>query len=49
MPDIDFGVEGISKLFRGIDPDKASGPDQMTAGFLKETANQIASIYCHLY
>ena len=34
--------EGVAQLLLNIQPDKASGPDNLPARFLKEVANQIA-------
>jgi len=44
MPDISFGTEGIKKLLLGLNPAKASGPDQIPIQILKEAAHQIAPI-----
>ena len=49
MPDITFGVEGIAKLLSNINHTKTGGPDNLPARFLKETANQIAPMYTHLF
>ena len=50
MPVIEFGVEGILKLLREINPKKAGGPDNVPARFLKEAAEELASsIYRHLF
>jgi len=35
-------VEGIAELLRNIDPNKANGPDQLPARFLKEVSLEIA-------
>ena len=49
MPYITFGQSGIAKLFNNINPSKAGGPDKLPARFLKETANEIAPMYAHLF
>ena len=49
MPDITFGEEGIKKLLKNVKPHKAGGPDRVPARFLKETANEIAPVYQHLF
>ena len=42
MPDIEVSVEGVTKLLRDINPNKASGPDEIPARILKLAAEEIA-------
>eukprot|EP00112_Aurelia_sp_Birch-Aquarium-sp1_P023361 Seg693.6 transcript_id=Seg693.6/GoldUCD/mRNA.D3Y31 product="LINE-1 retrotransposable element ORF2 protein" protein_id=Seg693.6/GoldUCD/D3Y31 len=49
MDNINFGLEGVIKLFSGINPDKASGPDKLPARYLKETATETGKLYHHLF
>ena len=49
MPNITFGQIGIAKLFNNINPSKAGGPDKLPARLLKETADEIAPMYTHLF
>jgi hypothetical protein len=39
MPDINITTEGIAKLLQKINPAKASGPDNISARFLKDFSN----------
>lgn len=49
MPNIVFGEEGVRKLLANINTSKASGPDMIPARFIKETADQLARVFTHLY
>lgn len=49
MPDITFGVEGVIKQFQNINPSKSSGPDQLPARYLKETAMESGQMFHHLF
>ena len=49
MPNITFGQIGIAKLLNNINPSKAGGPDKLPARLLKETADEIAPMYTHLF
>ena len=44
MPDISITTAGILKLLQNLDIHKASGPDQVSARVLKETAESVAPI-----
>ena len=44
MPDIFISVFGVHKLLTDLNPFKATGPDAISACFLKETANEIAPL-----
>ena len=43
MPDIIVTEEGVAKLLRRINPNKACGPDMIPARILKEFADEISS------
>ena len=42
MPPITVGLEGVKKLLRNLNPNKASGPDEIPSRLLKAVADQIA-------
>lgn len=42
IKDIVISTNGVAKLLRNTKPNKASGPDNIPAKFLKETANELA-------
>ena len=42
MPDIIISVEGVAKLLHDLNPNKASGPDNISARILKLAAEEIA-------
>ena len=42
MPEITITINGVKNLLEKIDPDKASGPDMVSAKFLKEVATEIS-------
>ena len=43
MPEIAIDTAGVKKLMKELNPFKASGPDEVTARFLKETFNELAA------
>ena len=43
MPEISIDTAGVKKLMKELNPFKASGPDGVTARFLKETFNELAA------
>ena len=49
MPDISISVSGVHKLLSDLNPFKATGPDAISARFLKETANEIAPMLTCLF
>ena len=49
MPDISISVFGVHKLLSDLNPFKATGPDAISARFLKETANEIAPMLTCLF
>ena len=44
-----IGEEGVRKLLAGINPSKASGPDEIPCRLLKELADQLAPVFTHLF
>ena len=42
MPEITITINGVKKLLEKINPHKASGPDMVSAKFLKEVATEIS-------
>ena len=49
MPPIDIGTNGIIKQLKNLNQNKATGPDELPARVLKETAEQIAPIITHIF
>ena len=49
MPEIIITIPGVLKLLSEINPHKASGPDNIPALVLKETASEIAPMLTHLF
>ena len=45
MPDISIHVSGVHKLLSDLNPFKATGSDTISACFLKERANELASMH----
>ena len=51
-PDIDhleIGLEGVAKQFNNINPNKASGPDELPARLLKTVSSEIAPLMQFLF
>ena len=46
---LEIGLNGIIKQLKALNPNKASGPDEIPAKVLKETANGIAPIIHHIF
>ena len=44
IPALDIQAEGVRKLLQELDPHKATGPDNIPANLLKQTASQIAPL-----
>ena len=42
MPEINITKEGIPRLLKNLAPSKASGPDMISARFLKKIADEVA-------
>ena len=49
MPPLDIGANGIIKQLKNLNQNKATGPDELPARVLKETAEQIAPIITHIF
>ena len=49
IPDIQFSIPGIAKLLKGLDPRKASGPDQISCRLLGALADELAPVFTVLY
>lgn len=46
MPDIEVSLEGVVKLLKELNPNKASGPDGIPAHILKLAAEEVAPALC---
>ena len=46
---VNISQTGVEKLLARLNPAKASGPDELSAHFLKETAAQISHMYAFLF
>ena len=44
-----IGTNGIIKQLKNLNQNKATGPDELPARVLKETAEQIAPIITHIF
>ena len=49
IPDLTIREEGIEKLLAGLNPSKASGPDEIPARLLKELAKELAPVVTSLF
>ena len=49
IPDIDTSREGVLKLLKKINPNKASGPDMIPARILKDLAEELAPILTEIF
>ena len=49
IPPLDIGTNGIIKQLKNLNQNKATGPDELPARVLKETAEQIAPIITHIF
>ena len=49
MQNIEISVNGVEKLLKKIEPGKATGPDNIQAILLKETAPEISPILTHIF
>ena len=46
---LEFGLNGITKQLEALNPNKASGPDEIPVKVLRETAHEIAPIIRHIF
>ena len=46
---LEIGLNGVTKQLQALNPNKASGPDEIPAKVLKETANEISPIIHHIF
>ena len=42
-------VEEVEKVFRNVNPNKASGPDSISGKIIKTFSRELAPVYCDLY
>ena len=49
QPDVTVTKKGVAKLLSNLQPHKATGPDDLPARLLKETAEEIAPAITRLY
>ena len=49
MPDISINNEGVEKLLKKLNPNKACGPDSITGRVLKDLAEEISPFLTHIY
>jgi hypothetical protein len=42
MNDINITLNGVAKILKALNPNKASGPDELTPSILKELHEEIA-------
>ena len=49
MPDIEISREGVLKLLKKINPNKASGPDMIPARILQDLAEELAPILTEIF
>ena len=49
MPHLDIGTNGIIKQLKNLNKNKGTGPDELPARVLNETAEQIAPIITHIF
>lgn len=49
MPDISINNEGVEKLLKKLNPNKACGPDSITGRVLKDLAEEISPFLTHIF
>ena len=46
---LEIGLNGVTNQLKALNPINATGPDEIPAKVLKETANEIAPIIHHIF
>ena len=49
MDDIVVSNEGVTKFLKGLNPSKASGPDELRPRVLKELATELGTVFANLF
>ena len=49
MNDIVVSKDGVIKLFKGLNPSKALGPDELHTRVLKEPSTELGPVFAHLF
>ena len=49
IPFLEIGINGVVKQLKNLNQNKATGPDELPARVLKETAAEIAPIITQLF
>ena len=49
IPLLEIGIDGVIKQLKNLNQNKATGPDELPARVLKETAVEIAPIITHIF
>ena len=49
IPFFEIGIDGVVKQLKNLNQNKATGPDELPARVLKETAAEIAPIITHIF
>ena len=49
MPNVTIKEDGVMNLLKGLNPSKASGPDQLPPRLLKELHDVIAPVLTHIF
>ena len=49
IPILEIGIDGVIKQLKNLNQNKATGPDELPARVLKETAVEIAPIITHIF
>ncbi|XP_060581061.1 uncharacterized protein LOC132737744 [Ruditapes philippinarum] len=49
MPEVSISEDGVKKLLKDLNPNKASGPDQISPRLLKELHREVTPILTHIF